>query len=146
MKPGGESRIGRAAPERSARRNVRSIYSRRCFTDSNIAIRRRPARGKLRKGNTKAHYGAQATQGLQPGYVAQSAQGQYQQPPNNYQLQAPTEPYPHCASIGTERNDRSIIIGTAAVEARRRSDADIVRTLAAQFLLRAELEVAHRGG
>jgi hypothetical protein len=39
-------------------------------------------------------YGAQATQGLQPGYVAQSAQGQYQQPPNNYQLQAPTEPYP----------------------------------------------------
>jgi hypothetical protein len=30
----------------------------------------------------------------QPGYYAQSAQGQQKQPPSNYQLQAPTEPYP----------------------------------------------------
>ena len=37
---------------------------------------------------------AQEQYQAQPGYNAQSAQGQYQQPDYNYQLQAPTEPYP----------------------------------------------------
>ena len=45
-------------------------------------------------GTQQAAQGQYQGQYQQPGYSAQSAQGQYQQPAYNYQLQAPTEPYP----------------------------------------------------
>src|SRR5262245_50414631 len=45
-------------------------------------------------GTQQTAQGQYQAQYQPPGYSAQSAQGQYQQPAYNYQLQAPTEPYP----------------------------------------------------
>jgi hypothetical protein len=45
-------------------------------------------------GTQQTAQGQYQAQYQRPGYSAQSAQGQYQQPAYNYQLQAPTEPYP----------------------------------------------------
>ena len=45
-------------------------------------------------GTQQTAQGQYQAQYQQPGYNAQSAQGQYRQPSYNYQLQAPTEPYP----------------------------------------------------
>src|SRR5262245_50532991 len=45
-------------------------------------------------GTQQTAQGQYQAQYQRPGYSAQSAQGQYQQPAHNYQLQAPTEPYP----------------------------------------------------
>jgi len=45
-------------------------------------------------GTQQTAQGQYQAQYQRPGYSAQSAQGHYQQPPYNYPLQAPTEPYP----------------------------------------------------
>ena len=129
----------RTRGSRSARHNVHSIFSRHCSADSNLAIRKPPALSRPRKVSTK--------------------HSTVSPPPARSQRKASTSSrlittscrrrpsYTRCsANTRTERDDRSIIIGTAAVEARGRRDADAVRLRTAEFLLRAELEVAHRCG